>query len=184
MDFDLQLDAKTIADASAATERGLRTPTLEDNPTFKQGKEEGLGTWSEAFVVKDTTIGPPKKGGDNPVIQVILEVLGKADGGFDFNAGSTEYAVYYIDRAALADKSDRLHRMNLQRVASVKSLFTACGYVMPTEGQLSFASLLMGDKPLVGQKVGGVVRKYRYTNKTTGEVVTQCEVDAFLSLGA
>jgi hypothetical protein len=182
MDFDLQLDAKTISDASEAGERGLRTPTVEQNNTFKQGKEEGLGTWTEAFVIRDTSIGPPKNGGDNPVIKVVLEVLGAADGGFDFNAGSQQFAVYYIDRGALSDKADRLHRMNLQRVASVKSLFVACGYTMPTEGTLSFASLLNNDKPLIGQKVAGVVRKYTYTNKTTGEVVKQCEVDAFLSL--
>lgn len=182
MDFDLQLDAKTIADASSSSERGLRTPTDVDNPTFKQGKEAGLGTWSEAFVVKDTSIGPPKNGGNNPVIKVVLETLGKADGGFDFNAGVTEYAVFYIDREALADKGHRLHRMNLQRVASVQSLFTSCGFTLPTEGTLSFKSLLNDDKPLVGQKVAGVVRRYSYTNKTTGEVVRTLDFDAFIPL--
>lgn len=189
MDFVLNPD--TLSKAREALDRSLRAPlNTDENPTFKAGAEPGLGTWMEAFIIKDTSWAPPKNpkpGVSAQVAMITLEVLGQADGGFATNAGAIHNHVAYLDMGALRDPGDRMHGLNYRRIGVLDQLLTACG--IDTSANVSLEETLSADshgvKGLVGLRVGGVVRKYKYTKdrgKPTQEVVTACEIDSFCVL--
>lgn len=186
--FDLYLDNDTINELADAADRNLATPNDVENPTFKPGKTEGLGTWSELFVVRDTALEAPKDGpkdGSKMVFKAVLEVLPEKEGGFDKNAGKTHYYNGYIDKADLFDKSSKYYSMTARRLGVVNSLLAACG--VPTDGGVAYAQWFNGEKPLVGQRTIATVRKYQYEKKVngqkTGEIVTAVDIDGFLGLG-
>ena len=184
---DLFLSPGMLEAAAAAIDPSLKAPSdVSENPTFRAGKAKGLGTWAEAFIIRDTSYGPPKnpKEGVNAVMaKLVLDVLGPSDGGFETNAGRMHFHTGYIDQDALRDPKHPLHRMNNIKIGVLRSLFNAVGLDM-AEG-ISTKEVLNGGadgvKMLVGQRVQGIVRKYTYTSKQ-GEEVTQCEVDAFSPL--
>jgi len=188
MSFDLYLDDSTIKALSAAADRNLVTPCFEENETFRPGKKEGLGTWSELYVIRDTSLTPPKEGkqdGSVLVFKLALDVLGTAEGGpSDKNAGRTHYLNLYIDKADLLDKSSKFHQMTARRIGVVNSLLNSLGIV--TEGGVKYGEWFNGeDKPLVGQKVVGTTRKYEYINKKVNppEPVQSVDIDGFTPLG-
>lgn len=187
--FDLYLDDSTISELADAADRNLATPTTDENTTFKAGKIEGLGTWSEMFTVRDTALAAPKDGpndGSEMVFKVTLEVNGSKDGGFDKNAGKTHYFNAYIKKSDLFDKSGKYYQMTARRLGVVNSLLSACG--VPTQGGVAYGQWFNGEKELVGQKVIGTVRKYQYEKKLngqkTGEIVTSVDIDGFLAFGS
>ena len=189
--MDFVLNPSTIAKAAEALDRSLRAPaSKEENNTFKAGAEPGLGTWVEAFQIRDTSWGlpkNPKEGVNAQVAMVTLEVLGQADGGFVTNARSTHNHVAYLDMDSLKDPKNKMHGLNYRRIGVLNQLLVACG--MDTTQDVSLEHTLNADesgvKGLVGLRVGGVVRKYKYTKdrgKPTQEIVTACEIDSFLAL--
>jgi hypothetical protein len=187
--LDLYLDDATVQELTEAADRNLAAPTYEDNPTFKPGKKDGLGTWSELYVVRDTALDAPKNGaqdGSEMVFKLVLEVLGSKEGGFDKNAGKTQYLNVYIERPVLLNKSAEGHQMAARRIGTINSLLAAVG--VPTTGGVKYGDWFNGkDKPLVGQKAIGITRKYQYTSKkgpNAGEEVTQTDIDGFLSAAA
>ena len=181
---DLFLSPTLLDTAAAALDPSLKAPSdTSENPTFREGKAKGLGTWAEAFIIRDTSYGKPKEpkeGVDAVVAKMVLEVLGPADGGFSTNAGRIHYHNAYIDKKALNDSSNTMHGLNNRRIGVLRSLFSAVGLDL-TEG-ISTEDTFNGDsngKILVGQRVQGIVRKYKYTNKQSGQDVIACEIDGF-----
>lgn len=181
MSFDLYLDDTTVKELADAADRNLAAPTTDENPGFKMGKEEGLGTWPELVTVRDTSIAAPKnaKPGDDSamVIKATLEILGTADGGFPKNGGKTHYMNVYIDKKAVFDRSHDMHALNARRIGTITSLLKAVG--VDVSGGVNLDEWFNGEKPLVGQKALAIIRKYKYTNRDKEEV-TQTDVDGFL----
>lgn len=182
MSFDLYLDDSTVKALTDAADRNLVTPCFEENATFKPGKEAGLGTWSELYVIRESALVPPKDGkqdGSVLVFKLALDVVGTAEGGVsDKNAGRTHYLNLYIDKADLFDKSSKFYAMTARRIGTVNSLLNALG--VPTEGGVKYGEWFNGeDKPLVGQKVVGTTRKYKYFNKKSEEHVISVDIDGF-----
>lgn len=180
--FDLYLDDSTVKELSAAADRNLATPAFEENETFKPGKKAGLGTWSELFTIREAALTPPKDGpndGSVLVFKLQLDVIGSTEGGVsDKNAGKTHYLNLYINKADLQDKSSKFYSMTARRIGVVNSLLNSVG--VSTEGGVKYGEWFNGeDKPLVGQKVVGTVRKYEYINKKTTETVQSVDIDGF-----
>lgn len=176
-EFDLSLSPETVQEFQNASDRNLTAPALEDNPTFRRGKEEGLGTWSEKLRIRDTSIDPTKKDPTNQAkanFVLVLEVIGKADGGFATNAGRVHYHYGYIDKTELASQDPKVSGVYKRRLAVINSLLAACG-VDISKGVPSYKEWFLGEKPLVGQTIVGVIRKYR--NKNTGD--TGVDIDGF-----
>lgn len=187
LNFDFYLDDSTIKELDSAADMSLSAPTFDENETFRPGKEDGLGTWSEVFKVRETAIAPPKDGpqdGSQIVFKVTLEVMGGADGGFDKNAGKVHYYNAFIDKSTLGDKSSKMYPILARRIGTVNSLLKAVG--VPMESGVNYAEWFNGtgeDKPMVGQIVKGTVRKYKYDNRRTGEKgIKAVDIDGFNSL--
>jgi len=185
-ELGLYLDDATVQELTEAADRNLAAPTFEENPTFKPGKEDGLGTWSELYSIRDAALAAPKNGkqdGSELVFKCVLEVLGSKDGGFDKNAGKTQYLNVYIEKPVLLNKAAEGHQMAARRMGVINSMLGAVN--VPTTGGVDYGVWFNGkDKPLVGQRAIGITRKYKYTNKKTDEVVTQTDIDGFLSAAA
>lgn len=189
---DYVLNARTMDAVKDALDRSLKAPaSAEENPTFKAGAAEGLGTWMEAFIIRDTSWADPKTprpGVDASVAQIQLEVLGPAEGGYATNAGAQHYHTAYIDFTSMADTASKMRGINFRRIGVLQQLVQACGYDPATQ-EISLEAVLNADanglKALVGMRVGGVVRKYVYTKdrgKATEEQVKACEIDGFCPL--
>lgn len=188
LNFDFYLDDSTIKELDSAADMSLSAPSFDENETFRPGKKDGLGTWTELFKVRETALTPPKDGkkdGSQIVFKVTLEVLGGADGGFDKNAGKVHYYNAFIDKGTLADKSDKMYPILARRIGTINSLLKAVGVPMETGGvnYKEWFEGTDGDKPMVGQIVKGTVRKYEYDNKRTGEKgVRSVDIDGFSAL--
>ena len=180
-DFDLTLDPETIQEYTNAADRNLTCPaSIADNPTVRQGKEPGLGTWTEVVKIHDTDIAAVKSdpGNKNKFNFVLtLSVQGPDGGGFSTNAGRPHYEYVFIDKAALASTDGKVSGGFKRRMAVINSLLSAVGVDL-TQGISSYAAYFTGDKPLVGQTVAVVVRKYR--NSKTGDA--GINVDGFTSM--
>ena len=181
-DFDLTLSPETIQEYNNAADRNLTAPSVEDNPTVRQGKEPGLGTWTEVVKIHDTDIAAVKSdpGNKNKFNFVLtLSVQGPDGGGFVTNAGRPHYEYLFIDKAALASTDGKVSGGFKRRMAVVNSLLSAVGIDLAA-GVASYSALFTGDKPLIGQTVAAVIRKYR--NSKTGD--TGCSIDGFTSLAS
>lgn len=179
MDLDLTLSPETIQEYANASDRNLTCPaSKEENPTVAlSSKEAGLGTWTEKMRIRETDLAATKSDPTNPnkfnfVVQ--LEVLGNEAGGFKTNAGRVHYQYFFIDKTGLASADPKTAGMYKRRLAVVNSLLSACGVDLAA-GIASYASWFTGEKPLVGQTVAAVIRKYR--NNKTNE--TGIDVDGF-----
>ena len=184
-DLDLAISGEAVTEYANAADRNLTAPSSkEENHTFSAGKEPGLGTWTEAVRVRDSDITATKNAPSdatkmNFVLQ--LEVLGPTEGGFATNAGRTHYQYSYIDKQGLASSEPKTAGPYKRRLAVVNSLLSACG-VDTTAGVASYKAWFQGDKPLMGQKVAAIFRKYKFKNKTTGEEGVGVDIDGFTAL--
>lgn len=165
-DFDISVTPEAAAEYRNAADRNLTAPSVEENPTFRQGKQPGLGTWTELVRVRDTSINPIKddpnnKNRFNMVVQ--LEVLGPDAGGCSTNAGRVHTQYSYIDRIALASPDSKVSGSYKRRVATINSLLAACGLDL-SAGIPSYKAILgaedQPDKALVGTTVYAVMRKF------------------------
>jgi hypothetical protein len=185
-DIDLAISGEAVQEYANAADRNLTAPAgKEENHTFNPGKEAGLGTWTEAVKIRDTDLLPTKNAPEDPSkfnFVALLEVLGPGDGGFPTNAGRVHNQYWYMDKAGLASSDPKTCGPYKRRIATVNSMLSACG-IDTTGGVTSYKALLAGDKPLVGQSMAAVFRKYKYKNKQTGEVVTAIDIDGFIPLG-
>lgn len=177
----LILSKQTLESAADALDQSLKCPDPADNPTVKEGKQPGLGTWEELFVIRETDYGKPKNprpGVNAEVAKIVLEVLGPEDGGCATNAKRLHYHMAYLDLDSLKNPADRMYGLNNRRVAVLNGLFKAVG--LDAEG-MDIEDILKpdanGDMQLKGQRVKGIVRKYTYSK--SGEDVKACEVDMF-----
>lgn len=180
MSFDLYLDDATVQEITDAADRNLATPTPEENSTFKVGKKPHLGTWSEVCTIRDSAVTAPKSDPTSKtkaVVKLTLEVLGSKEGGFDKNAGKTHYVNLYLDKAAIFDKSSSDHAKMARRAAVAMSAIKAQG--VDVSGGINFDEWFNGEKPLVGQKVIAIVRKYEYVKDGTD--TPGMDVDGFLA---
>jgi len=177
---DLTLSPETIQEYANAADRNLTAPSLEENPSFHQGKEAGLGTWTEIMKIHDTdmanTKGDPTN--DNKFnFVLVLSVQGPEQGGSKTNAGRTHYEYAFIDKTALASTDTRASAPYKRRLATVNSLLSAVGIDLAS-GVASYKALFTGEKPLIGHTVAAVMRKYR--NTKTGD--TGVSIDGFMPL--
>jgi hypothetical protein len=179
---DLTLSPETIQEYSNAADRNLTAPSLEENPSFHQGKEAGLGTWTEIVKIHDTDMANTKgdPGNDNKFnFVIVMSVQGPDVGGSKTNAGRTHYEYAFIDKTALASTDTKASGPFKRRLATVNSLLSSCGIDL-AQGVSSYKALFTGDKPLVGNTVAAVMRKYR--NTRTGD--TGVSIDGFMPLNA
>lgn len=170
-EFDMSTTPEEQQEYKNAADRTLTAPTKDENPTFNQGKEPGLGTWTEVVKIRDTDI-KPTKGAPNDKTKLVFwltfEILGPDQGGFITNAGRTHTDYPYIDKVAMksGEKAAGIYK---RRMAVIDTLLSAAGADIGG-GVPSYAALLKGDKPLVGQTVAAVVRKYRNNKTNENEV--------------
>lgn len=181
MSFDLSLSPEDVQEYSNAADRNLTAPSGTDvNPTFRAGKEAGLGSWTEVVKIHDTGIQPTKKDPKNErkfCYVLTLSVQGPADGGFTTNAGRTHTEYMYMDVDGLHSTDPKTSGGYKRRLATLNSLLSACGVDLAA-GVPSYKALLEGDKPLVGMTVAVVLRKYRNNNNET-----QVQADGFAAIG-
>ena len=179
-DFDLTLSPDTIQEITNAADRNLTAPSHEDNPTFKQGKQPGLGTWAETVKIHDTDIVPTKNApGDKNKFNfvVTLSVLGPDGGGYKTNANRPHYQYFFMDKAGLASPDTKVSGSYKRRMAVINSLLSACGVDL-SAGIPSYATFFKGDKPLVGLTVSAIFRKY--WNEGKGEA--GIDIDGFTAI--
>jgi hypothetical protein len=176
-DFDLTLSPETIQEITNASDRNLTAPSPEVNPTFRQGKAPGLGSWAERVKIHDTSINPVKSDPTNSNkfnFVLVLSVQGPDDGGYATNAGRPHYQYFYMDKTGLASADPKVSGGYKRRLGVINSLLAACGVDL-SSGVPSYAAYFTGDKPLVGITVNTVFRKY--LNERTGE--TGIDIDGF-----
>lgn len=185
-DFDLTLSPETVQEYASAADRNLTCPpSAEANRTFRAGKTAGTGTWTEVVKIHDTSITPTKSDPTNSNkmnFVIIHSVLGPEAGGFLTNAGRPHSQYNFIDKAALASGDTKVSGPFKRRLATINSLFKAVGMDLDA-GVPSYKDILdptSGDKPLVGQVVACVFRKY--LNAKTGEFGV--DIDGYMALGA
>lgn len=180
LDFTLSTEEIAGMQKEVDASRQLATPTPEQNPTFKQGKSEGLGRWSEVVTIREATAGPPK---DRPesttelVFKLKLEVRGADAGGFDApNKGRVHTYTVYVDKSKMGHPTEgSFIRRNL---AVLNSLLFALGH--PQDQTIKFGDYFGDDTPLLGQTAEAVFNKYEYVNKKKGGQVEQSfEVASF-----
>ena len=180
---DLTLTPETIQEYANAADRNLTAPSLEENPSYHQGKEAGLGSWTEVVKIHDTDMANTKSdpSNDNKFNFVtVLSVQGPESGGFKTNAGRTHYQYFFIDKTALSSADTRVSGSYKRRLATINSLLSAVGVDLAA-GVASYKSWFAPngtDKPLVGQTVVAAFRKYR--NTKTGE--TGVDIDGFMPM--
>lgn len=181
MSNDFNLSADDVKGIKEEVEAGgqLSTPTVEENPTFTQGAEEGLGRWSEVVKVRETSFKAPKSRPESTTERVFyakLEVLGSEAGGLDApNKGRMWTFVQYVNSD---DKKDsKKAGFYARKVALGIALPQACG--ADTSEGINFDTLYNGETPMVGQVLTVSFNKYKYTNKKTGEVKREFEATGF-----
>lgn len=176
-DFDLTLSPETIQEITNASDRNLTAPSVDDNPTFRQGKAPGLGTWAERVKIHDTNITSVKSDPTNTNkfnFVLVLSVLGPNDGGYSTNAGRPHYQYFYMDKTGLASSDPKVSGGYKRRLHVINSLLAACG-VDISAGVPSYAAFFTADKPLVGMTVNAVFRKYH--SERSGE--NGVDIDGF-----
>ena len=185
-DLDLTLSPETVQEYAAAADRNLTCPaSVEENRTFKPGKTAGTGTWTEVVKIHDTNITATKSDPNNSNkmnFVIVHSVLGPEAGGFTTNAGRPHSQYNFIDKASLASGDTKVSGPFKRRLSTINSLFKAVGMDLDA-GVPSYKAMLApdsGDKPLVGQVVACVFRKY--LNAKTGEFGV--DIDGYMPLGS
>lgn len=185
LDFTLSTEEIAGLQKDVDASRQLATPTAEQNSTFKQGKKEGLGRWSEVITIREATAAPPK---DRPeslteiVFKLKLEVRGEDAGGYDApNKGRVHTYTCFVDKAKMGHPTEgSFIRRNL---AVLNSLLFAVGH--PQDQPIKYNDYFGDDTPLLGQTAEAVFNKYEYVNKKKGGQVEQSfEVASFIPFGA
>lgn len=173
----LQLDARTINDATSQADSNLALPTAEENPTFRPGKKDGEGSWTESAKITATSLTSPADEPTTKVFNVTLQItpeisLKNAEKPFWYNQ--------YIDMPAFGDPQHKHYKWNRQKLGKVNGFLTTFGWTVAEGEKFEYGEIFNGDKPLVGKEVLIVVRKYSYINKDTGASVPKTEIAYFL----
>lgn len=185
-DFSLYMGPEQIEETIKAADDSFQLPTPEQNPTVKQGKKEGHGTWTEVLKIVDSSESAPK--GDpgsktKRVFKLVCEPLGPQEGGYEGNLGKVFYYNCYIEKDKLFDKSHKQYRQMARRIAVMNSLIYAVGGD-PSQG-VDYAELFAGKddhKPFLGLTVQAVIKKDEYTK--TGELAPTPTMDVVGFLAA
>lgn len=162
-------------------DRSLKAPTAEQNPTFKPGRAEGLGTWEEVVKINDVVITPAKDQPNIPVVKVVFEVLGEKDGGFSHNAGRNHWENLYVDAGAYLNPNDEKHDKARRTVGILLSLVDAAG--VERDGAFDLLKCLH-EKVVQGQVVRMVVNKWSFIDKQTQTTVKRCNAVGFNAITA
>lgn len=190
MSFKLFFKPETINQANASRRGLLDVPTEEQNPTLVlKGTNK---KWRELIEIKDTQVVPWES--DPNVARITVQFRVTPECPYEPNKNRVLTKTYWLTVPAVTDPKHKDHKKAMMTVGKLNAMIRGAGLEIQVDenGQVPYhiyfngdpeneSGLDMGDKPLIGKQVWGVIRDYTYESETKG-VVNDQDVDNFIPL--
>jgi hypothetical protein len=176
-DYQLYLDAATVAAGDAQKKGLLDIPTKDENDTlYERGKDK---KWREHFVIKQVGMEP---WADKPEVMKFTCQFRVLDDSYEKNQNRVMTITYWVNTKALKNAQHEEYKRTMMAVGTLNAIIRASGMDIQKDdaGRVAYHEYFKPDGPLTGVKFWGVVRDYWYVSKKHNEEVNVQEISSFL----